>query len=312
MTMVPGPGNGYPISLGGSVTAGGLNESANIELGQSSNQTITMNDNNVRTLAGVSTTLNTGWSMSSLYGTSSVVPGNVLIATTGFSSYTLPRNAGTSINILAIGGGGGGGGGSGRDQSHQGWSTGGGGGGAGATPYVLNVSVSLGATLIIYVGTGGGAGVTRDGIYTSGSDGGGALDSYVQYNGSIIVDSFAAQGGLVAPNASGGRAGISYIGGTLLTPINGQAAVSGTWHGGLGAPGYTVNGQVGAGLSQILTYGVYGQTFSEYSGIPSQSGTGYGAGGSGGGTVQSDQGAEGNANASAGRPGCVFIWWGYY
>jgi hypothetical protein len=50
MTMVP---SGYPISLGGNATAGGNNESVDIELGQSYNTPISMNCSNAITLAGV-------------------------------------------------------------------------------------------------------------------------------------------------------------------------------------------------------------------------------------------------------------------
>lgn len=48
MTMV----SSGPISLGGNATTGGLNQSINIELGQSATATISLNDANVRTLLG--------------------------------------------------------------------------------------------------------------------------------------------------------------------------------------------------------------------------------------------------------------------
>jgi len=49
MTMV----STGPISLGGTATSGGLNQSVNVELGRSGTATINMNESAVRTLAGV-------------------------------------------------------------------------------------------------------------------------------------------------------------------------------------------------------------------------------------------------------------------
>lgn len=63
MTMV----STGPISLGGSATTGGLNQSVNTELGRSSTATISMNEIAVRTLAGVPSN---AISMSNFYGKS--------------------------------------------------------------------------------------------------------------------------------------------------------------------------------------------------------------------------------------------------
>ena len=59
-----------PLSLGGT-TAG---QSAEIELGMSGTAAITMNDSNIRTLAGAGST-GTAWSMNLLYSKSSLTPG---------------------------------------------------------------------------------------------------------------------------------------------------------------------------------------------------------------------------------------------
>lgn len=61
MTMV----STGPISLGGSATTAGLNQSVNIELGRSATATINMNESAVRTLAGVPSG---AISMSNFYG----------------------------------------------------------------------------------------------------------------------------------------------------------------------------------------------------------------------------------------------------
>jgi hypothetical protein len=303
MTMVS---SGHPISLGGNATFGGNNESVDIELGNSSNTRISLGCSSVRCLAGVSSG---AISLSNLYGKSRVIPSNSGILTVN-GSYTLPQTAGSSINILVIGGGGGGGGGTGRDQSHNGWCTGAGGGGSGGNGYDRNYTVTTGSTVTFSIGNGGTAGVTRDGTYTCGSNGenGGLTPAYI--NSTLVVSAGAGVGGQVAPNATGGAGGINSFS-SLLTPSAGGCAGSGNWTGGIGAQGYFIDTTVGISLSSILIYGSYGQTFGEYSGIAGISGTGYGAGGSGGGSVQSDQGLSANAQSSAGQTGAVFIWWGY-
>ena len=72
MTMVPssGPASGpqtYSISLAGNATSGGFNQSADIELGNSYNTTISLGDSSVRTLTGISSG---AISMYDLYGKS--------------------------------------------------------------------------------------------------------------------------------------------------------------------------------------------------------------------------------------------------
>lgn len=66
MTM-PSSGN---LNMGGTSSP----VSVNYELGRASpyNQTVSMNDSNVRSLAGVSSTSGSSWSMSSLYGKSAI------------------------------------------------------------------------------------------------------------------------------------------------------------------------------------------------------------------------------------------------
>jgi len=203
--MVPGPGNGYPISLGGSVTAGGLNESANIELGQSANQTITMNDTNVRTLAGVSTTLNTGWSMSSLYGKSNRVTITYTFSTQ-YYSYTLGLSALSGYS-------------------------------PGKTDFVLIVpagvvvrkptisgSLTSGDTITLIVagiisgfgGEGGGSPLINAGAYSSAptSPGGYVMNGedglFLQYTGITRMNIILQSGGAIGGGGGGGGAAVGY------------------------------------------------------------------------------------------------------
>lgn len=278
----------------------------NVELQLSGTTTISMNQTNVRTLFGVpSGTI----SMSNGYGKAYTVPGNSGIITSG-SSFTLPSTSGLTVKILAIGPGGGGGGGSGR-TSFAGYFTGGGGGGSGGNAYA-QVSVTPGQSISFSISTSGGSGgVARDGIYSSGSNGFAAPATEVIVNGVTVAWATSGSGGLVSPNATGGSAGISLTGLTLLTPTNGGTAGSGTTYGGVGAAGYNIDTTVGA--TTILSYGSSGITYPEgVTNTYNVSGTGYGAGGSGGSCAQSDVYIPSyNIGGTAGTAGAVFIWWGY-
>lgn len=81
MTMV----SSGPISLGGTATSGGLNQSVNVELGRSGTALINMNESAVRTLAGVASG---AISMSNFYGKSNRVSRSVTISA-NTSNYTL-------------------------------------------------------------------------------------------------------------------------------------------------------------------------------------------------------------------------------
>jgi len=66
-----------PISLGGTATSGGLNQSVNVELGRSGTATINMNDSAVRSLAGVPSG---AISMNNFYGKSNAFTFNRTIS----------------------------------------------------------------------------------------------------------------------------------------------------------------------------------------------------------------------------------------
>jgi len=96
----------------GALNMGGSSSpvSVNYELGKASpyQQTVSMNDSNVRALAGVSSTSGSSWSMSSLYGKSSVVvslasvPASNSVSAYGsypsVADFTFSRNGGWSFS----------------------------------------------------------------------------------------------------------------------------------------------------------------------------------------------------------------------
>lgn len=255
-------------------------------------------------------------------GTYKNTVGNYLA--TGSTNYTLPANSSGKINIICIGGGGGGGGGSNRSSS-AGFYTGGAGGGSGGNAYAFDVVAAPGSILNISVGGGGSGGPLRDGIYGSNGVGTAGGTTSVTLNGVVLCRATGGQPGAPAQTRStaqgdnpGGAAGVSQIPNTLsvraTTP--GGNAVRNTQVGGVGAKGFllqqgTALNQPDKGLYVMNGYGAMGITYSTNTyGV---SGTGYGAGGSGGGTVQGDISGQplNRRNSTNGLAGAVIVWWNY-
>lgn len=95
MTMV----SSGPISLGGNATTGGLNQSINIELGQSATATISLNDSNVRTLLGKASG---AISLSDAYGKSNAFAFTISSNQTNANLRTLAVNAGWNQSTKVI------------------------------------------------------------------------------------------------------------------------------------------------------------------------------------------------------------------
>jgi len=242
---------------------------------------------------------------------------------TGSTNYTLPANSSGRINIICIGGGGGGGGGSNR-SSFAGFFTGGGGGGAGGNAYAFNVAAAPGSVLNISVGGAGSGGPLRDGIYGSNGVGTAGGTTSVTLNGVVLCRATGGQPGSPAQTVSattgnpGGAPGNAQIpnGLTVRAATAGGNAARNTQVGGIGAKGYllqqgTALNQPDKGLYVMNGYGAMGITYAtNTNGV---SGTGYGAGGSGGGTVQGDVGGQplNRRNSTNGRAGAVIVWWNY-
>jgi len=252
------------ISLGGSTTVGSLNEGVNLELGQSATATITMNDSNARSLAGVSSGQ---ISMSDFYGKSRFIPLTVTLTgntngvsmatmragsgptwsttgtyTAGISAFTLNVNghiygaastgswtSGDSITITGtgsiLGAGGTGGAGTPYNASYQG-ANGGNGGDALTLSYNVTFSSWSG---IIGGGGGGGAGGYASSVPNLGGGGGGGGAGYTSTGGSAGASSWA---GSVA--ATAGSAGGTLNGGAGGHAAYGSPASSGGTAGTVG------------------------------------------------------------------------------
>ena len=130
-------------------------------------------------------------------------------------------------------------------------------------------------------------------------------------DGNLVARATGGSGGTVSPSGSAGGAGSYTVGTQLSTPTAGGSAPSGSYSGGVGAKGYTITTTVGTELGSLLSYGSNGTTYPQGSSSSNTPGTGYGAGGSGGSALQSDQYNTAPLSSNAGLAGAVFIWWGY-
>ena len=132
-------------------------------------------------------------------------------------------------------------------------------------------------------------------------------DSNYGYTVAIPKTSVGAQGSyaLVFVNADGSTPN------TVRLYYKTTSLALGTSAGGPGAKGFTLDTTINQVLASIIGYGASGITY--VTGNYPVSGTIYGAGGSGGGTNQSDVSTSLNPRiyASAGTSGAVFFWWNY-
>jgi len=267
--------NSGPISLGGTGTSGGLNQSVNVELGRSGTATINMNESAVRTLAGVPSG---AISMNNFYGKS--------------NAFTFSFNGGTDVNLRNLALSNGWNGSSALVATNNGTiqssSTG--------TP-ALTISGSFpgGVSLInnaLIVGRGGNAGAggsSREPFQnpgTPGAPGGVAISASSAV--SITNNSTVAGGG------GGGGGGGSY-----------GLARSGGGAGGGGGGGIGVSSGAAGGTSRFATAGsgspgTIPAAGGGGNGVATGGGSG-GAGGTGGG-----YGSNGsNGNTFSGWPGPV-------
>ena len=266
MTMV----STGPISLGGSATSGGLNQSVNIELGRSATASINMNESAVRTLAGVSSG---AISMSNFYGKSNQFAFTIstsqsnanlrslaiaagwnqssqLIATieTGILlSSNVVGTPGLTINGSFPGG---------VSLINNGFiiGMGGRGGNAGAAGSAGGLALSVSSAVTITnnatIGGGGGGGSGGQG-YTYG---GTCFDGKNYYSCDIYVPGGGGGGGRSGgTNSAGGAAesgGTAGGAGTFSAAGSGGGSGGGNG-GGWGAAGQTVNYAGGAGGGAI-------------------------------------------------------------
>lgn len=235
-------------------------------------------------------------------------------------TFTVPAGI-TSITIVACGGGGGGGGGSSRYYAGDYYFSGGAGGGRGELRSVT-VAVTPGQVITFEVGAGGSQGSARDGPFAPnlGSDGTAGGTSRASLNGGAtwVVVANGGQGGSrsIASSINSGAAGGSGGTGTVVVASqSGDSGVISTESGYDPDGNYitTIDVRGGGGAAGIKTFsgttgnwGVGGK--GEAAIIPytlAVSGTGYGAGGSGGGVNYATNNVY--YNGTDGRGGFVYI-----
>jgi hypothetical protein len=290
MTMV----STGPISLGGTATTGGLNQSVNVELGRSGTASINMNESAVRTLAGVpsgaismnnfygkanqfSFTISanqTNANLATLATTAGWNGSSKLVATIGTGVYLSSNTTGTPAltisgsfpggvdlinNGFIVGMGGAGGDGrriGGGNPTGLGGNNGGGGG--------LALSVSSAVTI-----------TNNQTIAGGGGGGGGGVATWNSVSGKGVTQASAGGGG-----GGGGRSSLT----------NSSGGAGGLANFGAGTPGN--NG--GAGTSSSAGGAGNGGTFN-YPGM------GFNRGGNGGGG--GDWGASGTGGGFGTTPG---------
>lgn len=286
----------------------------NIELGKDPNSPISLNDSDVRALAGKATGIIT---FSDFRGKSLYVPGSQDWGSPGTYSWNVPAGI-TTITAMSVGGGGVGGGGTlfpGNDSAP------GAGGGSG---YYTNqvLSVVPGESLTIIVGTAGSGGLV--GTRTAGNKGGTGGVSKIMRGSTTLSSANGGVGGDGCYGWSGsgiwGKCGqTAALGGSgRYTGNNGGAgnndinssynAGNGAGLGGAGTPNYRggpgLNGYVGAEQSRNRHNNSWYQNWGAGGGgfAGNGSGTIGGLGGGGGG------GSLGG-NGGSGGSGYVRITW---
>jgi hypothetical protein len=255
-----------PISLAGATTG----QSIAVELGVSSTGTISLNDTNVRTLAGVASGVIV--MPTNFYGKSNIIPFTAIEYTTaGSYTFTVPAGV-TAISAVCVGGG---------SSGPSGFAPNGGGGGGGGLSYSNNISVTPGESLNIVVGVGG-AGVP-DGFNPGG------LSSISRGATTLLLA--AGGNGRTGGQASAGIGDVKNSGGSCALQTTGRG-------GGGGAAGYSGPGGSGGFGSAPPTAGSGGG-----------GGGGFGTNGTGGGgggvglIVEGASGAAGTSTSVGGKGG---------
>jgi hypothetical protein len=218
----------------------------------------------------------------------------VFLTTTGSGTWTVPsdwNNASNSIEVIGAGGGGAGGN----------W---GGAGGGGAYSKIINLSLTVGASITIQVGVGGAGATTVGGTASAGGD--------TWFNGaSLGVSSVGAKGGSGADAAGNGGTGGASASGVGTTKFSGGDGGACPGFGGGGGGGAA--GPSGAGAAGGSSSGNGGSGGGGASGGVAATGTAnnanpgtaggnnsLGAGGGAGSSSTSSNGADGTAGGGGG------------
>ena len=281
------------MPLSGQLNMGGTSSPVSVaqELGLSLTATISMNDSNVRTLAGVGGS-GTAWSMNALYGKSAYTPALRVDQSTAQSGTTFAVPAGTPsgtvYTYLMVGGGGAS---TGAASNKAEVSRGGGGGGQVLTG---TFTVSSGQVITFTVGAGGAGGTTG-----AGSAGGGSSIQTSTLNSGVTV---TAAGGnpTNATTTTGGSSGSGNSGGTGVS----SGAGGGGGQGAAGSNGSAgAGGNGGNGTSTTVGGTAYALGGGGGGGGVGGSGTGGTGGGGDGGNADPCGFADPGVNGSAGTGG---------
>lgn len=245
-----------PISLGGA-TAG---QSIAVELGLSPTGEISLNQTNVRTLAGVPSGAIV--MPTNFYGKSDSIPfGQATYSTAGTYTFVVPAGA-TNISAVCVGAGATGNDGSGADN-HRG-------GGGGALSYTNAIPTTPGESLTVVVGA------TDNGSGQAGN-------SSISRGGTTLLMARGGQQWSLGGQASGGVGAVRYSGGNI-----------GNNYGGGGAAGYAGNGGSGS-----VSSGGAGASGNGGGGGGGGGNGGSGSVGGGGGVGLVVQGASGAGGAAS-------------
>lgn len=272
MTMV----SSGPISIGGSATTGGLNQSINIELGRSATTSSNLNESALRTLAGVpsgtislsnfygksnqfsftltGTNVNlrdaavaAGWNQSSRVVATIAAPTTISSSSTGTPALTVNGSFPGGVELINNGvivGRGGNGGNGGSSTTLTGAA---GAGGGTALSVSSAISITNNGTV---AGGGGGGGGGGAGFASRGNNGGGGGGG----GGRGVSSGGAGGGGVPAPGTPGGAGTLAAAG---TGGPGGNAAGQGI--GGTGGPGggYGSTGTAGniAVAGNVARYG---------------------------------------------------------
>jgi hypothetical protein len=277
----------YTNSTQGAITLSGSTEltSASLNVGKAGGSTITMNDTDIRLLAGQTGSGNP-ISMANMYAKPVVSQQDY--ATAGTFTFFPPAGV-TKISGVIIGGGAGGGGANST-------TAGGGGGGGGALAYFSNTQVTpsplntVGVSIRVAASVAGG----QDAVGANGD-----TSSVSMTLGGWSVTCQAATGG--ARGAGGGAGGTLSFSGTGANPDGTTFTVSGL----AGLAGAASNGSGGGGGGGAGGYTASGATATTNTGGGGGGGGGVGifGGGTGGGGGQAATGGTAGSGGTNGSNG---------
>jgi hypothetical protein len=271
-----------PISIGGSATSGGLNQSINIELGRAATATSSLNESALRTLAGVPSG---AISLSNFYGKSNAFAFTISSPQTDANLRTLAVSAGWNQAALVQ---------ATIDPGVQITAS-----STGTPALTVNGAWPNGVTLtnnglITGRGGNGGAGRPTGAVASAGNGGGGGTGLAVSSPISITNNSTVAGGG-----GGGGGGSVGVFGRTFNCSGSGGGGGIGISSGApAGTSGQQVGFPGGGGTATAAGAGGPSRLAPPGRGGAGGNGGGYGSGGATGGTGINNNGTPGTGGAA--------------